>query len=140
MKALCRWEDHPEDGLNEINNAVSETLINALSKLNQTQDSLDKELQTFDDLVPAAQMERTTQRDESYVYQHTLNREEQFPAAPYAPRNNYMSQNYPNSYRRNNFRGQISLIETRYPNFQTILLNTFIQKTHPSQVLMPSTP
>ena len=63
IRDMCRKDDYPEDVFNEINNTVSKNLINALSKLNQTQDSLDKKLQTIDDRITAAQIETTTQRD-----------------------------------------------------------------------------
>ena len=36
--------NYPKDGFIEINNAVSENLLNALSKLNQTQEMLDKKI------------------------------------------------------------------------------------------------
>ena len=62
IRDICRKDDYPEDGFNEINNTVSENLINALSKLHQTQDSLDEKLQPIDDHITAAQIE-TTQRD-----------------------------------------------------------------------------
>ena len=57
IRDMCR----KEHGFNEINNALCENLINALSKLNQAQDSLDKNLQRIDDRLTAAQMETATQ-------------------------------------------------------------------------------
>ena len=92
IRDMCRKDDYPEDGFNEINNAVSENLINELSKLNQTQDSLDKKLQTIDDRITAAQIETTTQRDVTHPPQQSFNRQGQFPAAPNTPRINYASQ------------------------------------------------
>ena len=103
IRDMCRKDDYPEDGFNGINNAVSANLINALSKLNQTQDSLDKKLQTIDNRITAAQMETTTQRDVTYSPQQQMNRQEQPLAAPYTPRNNYASQIYQYPYRENNF-------------------------------------
>ena len=33
----CQREDYPEDGFNQIENQVSDTLINVISKVTQTQ-------------------------------------------------------------------------------------------------------
>ena len=42
---MCRKQDYPEDGFNEVNQTVSKKLVNALSKITQTQQSFEKRLQ-----------------------------------------------------------------------------------------------
>ena len=51
----------------------------ALSKLNQTQDSLDKKLQTIDDRITAAQIETTAQRDVTHSPKQSFNRQGAIP-------------------------------------------------------------
>ena len=138
IRDMCRKDDYPEDGFNEINNAVSANLINALSKLNQTQDSLDKKLQTIDDRITVAQIETTTQRDVTHSPQQPFNRQGQFSAAPYTTRNNYASQNnYASPMYQNTeeiiSEVEMSLIEIRDPDTQTLTLKCFILEiSHPS--------
>ena len=142
IRDMCRKYDYPEDGFNEINNAVSENLINALSKLNQTQDSRDKKLQTIDDRIMAAQIETTTQRDVTHSPQQSFNRQWQFPAAPYTPRNNYASQMYQNSYRGNNLRGRNFYSRNPRPRFPNTNAQVFYPQnfTTQSQFRMPTSP
>ena len=45
IREMCRKEDYPEDGFNEVNETVSENLVNVLSKIAQTQQSIEKRLQ-----------------------------------------------------------------------------------------------
>ena len=44
IRKMCRKEDYPEDGFNEVNETVSEDLVYALSKITQTQQSIEKRL------------------------------------------------------------------------------------------------
>ena len=74
IRDKCRKYDHPEDGFNEINNAVSENLIIALLKLNQMQNSPDKKLQTIEDRLTAAQIETTTQKVVTHSPKQSFNR------------------------------------------------------------------
>ena len=142
IRDMCRKDDYPEDGFNEINNPVSQNLINALSKLNQTQDSLDKNLQTIDDRITAAQIETTTQRDVTYSPQQSFNRQGQFPAASFTPRDNYESQMYPKSYRGINLRGQNFLNRIPRPRFSNTNAQVFYPRkfTPQSQFRMPTSP
>ena len=121
---------------------MSANLNNALSKLNQTQDSLDKKLQTIDNRITAAQMETTTQRDVTYSPQQQINRQEQPFAAPYTPRNNYASQNYQYPYRGNNFRGRNFYNRNQRPRFPNTNAQVFYPRnfTPQSQFGMPITP
>ena len=141
IRDMCRKDDYPEDGFNEINNTASENLINALSKLNQTQDSLDKKLQTIDDRITAAQIE-TTQRDVTHSPQQSFNRQGQFPAVPYTPRNNYASQLYQNSYRGNNPRGRSFFNRNPRPRFANTNAQVFYPRNFisQSQFRMPTSP
>ena len=45
IREMCRKEDYPEYGLDEVNETVSESFVNALSKITQTQQSVEKRLQ-----------------------------------------------------------------------------------------------
>ena len=120
---------------------MSENLINALSKLNQTQNSLDKKLQTIDDRITAAQIE-TTQRYVTHSPQQSFNRQGQFPAVPYTPRNNYASQLYQNSYRGNNPRGRSFLNRNPRPRFPNTNAQVFYPRNliSQSQFRMPTSP
>ena len=51
IRDLCRKEDYPEDGFNEVSNTISDNLINALSKLNANQESMEKRLQSMDERI-----------------------------------------------------------------------------------------
>ena len=42
IRDMCRKDDYPEDGFNQIENHASATLINVLSKISQTQENLQK--------------------------------------------------------------------------------------------------
>ena len=48
IRELCRKDDYPEDGFNEINESVSENLINALSKITTAQQALEKRFTDLD--------------------------------------------------------------------------------------------
>ena len=41
---VCRKEDYPEDGFNEVNDRVSEKLISALTKLSTNQEQIEKQI------------------------------------------------------------------------------------------------
>ena len=44
IRDMCRKDDYPEDGFNQIENHVSDTLINVLSKISQTQDNFQQKI------------------------------------------------------------------------------------------------
>ena len=44
IREMCRNEDHPEDGFNEISETVSQNLISALTKLSTTQEQMKEQL------------------------------------------------------------------------------------------------
>ena len=44
VRDMCRKEDYPEDGFNEVIETVSGNLMNALSKLNATQEAMGKQV------------------------------------------------------------------------------------------------
>ena len=44
IRDMCRKDDYPEDGFNQIENHLSDTLINVLSKISQTQDNLQQKI------------------------------------------------------------------------------------------------
>ena len=131
---MCRKDDYPEDGFNEINNAASENLINALSKLNQTQNSLDKKLQTVDDRITAEQIESTTRIDVTHFPQQSFIRQGQFPAAPYTPK---LTPEITMQVKRIKtlteeifLEAKTSLIEIRDPDSLTLILKFFILEKH----------
>ena len=51
IRDLCRKDDYPEDGFNEISTTVSDNLISALSKLNATQEAMERKLSSMDDRI-----------------------------------------------------------------------------------------
>ena len=51
MRDLCRKEDYPEDGFNEVSKTVSDNLINALHKINANQESMERRLQSMDEMI-----------------------------------------------------------------------------------------
>ena len=59
IRDLCRKEDYPEEGFDEISNAVSDNLINALSKLNSNQESMERRLQSMNDRIKNNQVVAT---------------------------------------------------------------------------------
>ena len=44
IRKICRKDDYPEDGFNEVNDKVSENLISALTKLFTNQEQMEKQL------------------------------------------------------------------------------------------------
>ena len=44
IREVCRNEDYPEDGFNEVNDRVSENLISALTKLSTNQEQIEKQI------------------------------------------------------------------------------------------------
>ena len=44
IREVCRKEDYPEDGFNEVNDRVSENLISALTKLSTNQEQIEKQI------------------------------------------------------------------------------------------------
>ena len=44
IREICRKDDYPEDGFNEINDKVSENLISAITKLSTNQEKMEKQL------------------------------------------------------------------------------------------------
>ena len=44
IRDICRKDDYPEDGFNQIENPVSDTLITVLSKISQTQENLQQKI------------------------------------------------------------------------------------------------
>ena len=138
---MCRKNYYPENRFDEINNAVSENLINALSILNQAQDSFEKNLQRIDNCITTAKMKTATQRDKNYSPNQSINRNWQLPAAPYKPRNKNLRQTYRNFYRGINFRGRNFFNRNQRPR----LPNTNAQLFHPrnliqSQLQLPTRP
>ena len=55
IREMCRKEDYPEDGFNEINSNVSENLINALAKLSANQEDLGRQLKVMDEKIQLTQ-------------------------------------------------------------------------------------
>ena len=44
IREVCRKEDYPEDGFNEVNDRASENLISALTKLSTNQEQIEKQI------------------------------------------------------------------------------------------------
>ena len=53
IREMCRKEDYPEDGFNEVSPCLSENLINALSKLTANQENMDRQLKNMDERIQA---------------------------------------------------------------------------------------
>ena len=51
IREMCRKDDYPEDGINQIDTSISENLINALSKLTANQEAMEKRLQSMDSMM-----------------------------------------------------------------------------------------
>ena len=47
IREICRKEDYPDDGFNEVNETVRENLVNTLSKITRTQQPIEKRLQVL---------------------------------------------------------------------------------------------
>ena len=62
---MCRKEDHPEDGFNEISPALSENLINALSKLTANQEQVERQLKNMDEKLQARNSAPKNQESEN---------------------------------------------------------------------------
>ena len=68
IRDMCRKEDYPEDGFNEISDTVQDNLINALSKINQNQDALEKKIEQLDNKITVTEAAKEPQTS-SYGYQ-----------------------------------------------------------------------
>ena len=44
IRDMCKIDDYPEDGFNEVSEKVNESLINALAKISATQDAMEKRM------------------------------------------------------------------------------------------------
>ena len=64
IREMCRKEDYPEDGFNEISPALSENLINALSKLTANQEQMERQLKNMDEKLQASNSTQTNQDSE----------------------------------------------------------------------------
>ena len=89
IREVCRKEDYPEDGFNEISATVSDNLINALSKLSATQEAMEKQFNEIrtqmsdrncqEASTSAQQSSKQQQQQQQQQQQHQQNR----------PRNDY---------------------------------------------------
>ena len=61
IRDLCRKEDYPEDGFNEVSTTVSDNLVNALSRLSTQQESMDRRLQSMEDRIKNTENETVAQ-------------------------------------------------------------------------------
>ena len=68
IRDMCRKEDYPEDGFNEISDTVQDNLINAMSKINQNQDALEKKVEQLDNKITVTEAAKEPQTS-SYGYQ-----------------------------------------------------------------------
>ena len=88
IRDLCGKEDYPEDGFNEVSNTVSDNLINALSKLNANQESMERRLQSMDEMI-----KNNKQGAPNTAYQPASQSPHTNPVMsqqrPYYPANNY---------------------------------------------------
>ena len=62
IREMCRKDDYPEDGFNQIDTTISENMINALSKLTANQELMEKRLKSIDSAVK----ENVTNIDSSF--------------------------------------------------------------------------
>ena len=98
IRDMCRSDDYPEDGFNEINDTISENLINALSKINQNQDALESKLESLDNKINTAEAAPKDTQTTSHTYsraeltgvpdhQYLAHEQEKFASAFHAPPN-----------------------------------------------------
>ena len=65
IREMCRKEDYPEDGFNEISPALSENLISALSKLAAYQERMERHLRNMDEKLQASNSAPKNQESEN---------------------------------------------------------------------------
>ena len=65
IREMCRKEDYPEDGFNEISPALSENLISALSKLTTYQEQKERQLKNMDEKLQASNSAPKNQESEN---------------------------------------------------------------------------
>ena len=133
IRDMCRKEDYPEDGFNEISETVSDNLISALSKLTATQEAMEKQVNEIrtqmndrDRQEASTSAQRSTNQQTQQQQQEHQHQQNRFPnnnsgfqrgfrggGRGYQPRQPYSGQ-YTNEYSprnhysrgNNNFRGQ----------------------------------
>ena len=99
IRELCRKDDYPEDGFNEINESVSENLINALSKITTVQQALEKRFTNLDRRLES--QSRDHQTVAAVQESATRNVNAKFQNQQTAQTSGNLQTNYRGNFRRN---------------------------------------
>ena len=67
IREMCRKDDCPENGFNEVSTTVSDNLINALSKLTANQESIERRLQSVDERLKSNESNNHTHPTSDYT-------------------------------------------------------------------------
>ena len=106
IRDICRNEDYPEDGFNEISESVSSNIVSALTKMGQLQEVMEKKLQDL-----SQNFEEKTKVEDKRPPSNTNN-------ADPSNRLRDFNQRRPNQYRSGNFNpsSRGAHYRNRYPN------------------------
>ena len=67
IREMCRKDDQPEDGFNEVSTTVYDNVINALSKLTANQESIERRLQSVDERLKSNESNNQAQSSSNYT-------------------------------------------------------------------------
>ena len=115
IREICRKDDYPEDGFNEINDKVSEKLISAITKMSTNQEKMEKQLNEMRSQIT----EQSNKQSNPLPEQNRNNNSQSDQYSGYQPnQNTWYGQQRGNrgGRRRNNWQNKFDFNNTQ-PNF-----------------------